>query len=406
MRTDRLSDAACASGNSPAGHLRRRVRRGLAATLACIALGTAPLPASATLLQGAIGFGGLFNPTGGTDLSDATGISIGFSIVTAATGDFVPAIGNNVTWSPLTFNPANTPLASLWQVTAGLVTYSFDLLNVTVDSQDAAALFLSGSGSLLATGFDPTPGAWSFSGQSGNVFFTFSSISGVVTDADLAEPGTLLILFLTILVGLPVLRRRRAAPVAAALALAAAMPMTASASVPLPIDENSELAMFGTAAPTGGTDFASATGLTFASPVIIAAGVNDFAFAVGGNATYSDFDFASPVLGTIMTFSGGGSFTASAVTVDLQTPTALGLTLDGVWALTGFDFTPGTLTLTADNLFGLTAFSSSGVITAAPTATSTTGVPFASIASVPIPGALVLFGPALVALEARRRRRR
>ncbi|MBT8447825.1 MAG: PEP-CTERM sorting domain-containing protein [Gammaproteobacteria bacterium] len=377
--------------------LGRRISRGLAATLACIALGAAPLTASANLLQGGIAFGGLFTTTGGTGLGDATGLNIGFSLVTAASGDFAPAAGINATYSPLTLNSSGTPVTPLWEVVAGAITYPFDLLDLSVDLQDADSLFLSGAGTLTATGFDPTPGAWTFSGQRGNIFLTLSSITGVVADADVPEPGTLGMLLLAALVSCAViLRRRRAAPFAAALALAVGTPVTASAITADPmIDPGSELAMFGSLAPTGGTDLASATGLTFASPVIIAAGANDFAFSVGGNATYFDFDFAAPVLGTILSFAGGGAFTATSVTVDVQTPTALGLTLDGVWSLGGFADTPGILRLTADSLFGLSTFSSAGIISVIP-----------SVSPVPVPGALALFAPAIVALYTRRRRPR
>lgn len=158
--------------------------------------------AQAAQITGAIGFGGLFTPTGGTGLDDATGIDIGFAQVTAAGGDFVPAMGNNAVFNHLDFAPPNTPITPFWTVDAGPTTYSFDLGDVFVDFQDANQLSLSGTGVLMATGFDDTPGIWTFSGDQGNIFFTFSSIT-----SNIPEPNTALLLGLG-LVGLGSARRR------------------------------------------------------------------------------------------------------------------------------------------------------------------------------------------------------
>ncbi len=173
---------------------------------AIFALGAFQVPASATFIDGGIGFGGLFTPTGGTglDLSDATGIDIGFSVVTTATGDFGPALGSNATFNQLDFNPANTPVTPLWSVVAGAITYSFDLLDVSLDFQDADQINLSGTGIVMANGFDDTPGAWTFSGQQGNIFFTFSSIT---IAENVAEPSTILLLGIGFL-GLALMRKR------------------------------------------------------------------------------------------------------------------------------------------------------------------------------------------------------
>lgn len=176
--------------------------------------------------------------------------------------------------------------------------------------------------------------------------------------------------------------------VVAAVVLAGALPMTASASLlsgdPL-ISANSEIAFFGNHTPVGSSDLAGATGLDFPDPVIIPAGTGDFAAAAGGVATFSSFDFVTPTLGTILTFADGGSFTATSVNVHLQTATALDMTLSGIWSLNGRNDTAGTLVLTADSLGGLNTFSAVGAI-------------------VPVPGALLLFGSALIGLGAARRK--
>ncbi len=181
-------------------------RKVLTLLTACLAFAAFQVQSSAAFIQGGIGFGGLFTPTGGTgsDLSDATGLNIGFSQVTTGTGDFMPAVGFNATFNDLVFSPANTPISSFWAVNTGAIDYTFDLLDISLDFQDADQINLSGSGMLMATGFDATPGAWTFSGQQGNVFFTFSSITAA---GQVSEPATLFLLGLGI-AGLAIARKR------------------------------------------------------------------------------------------------------------------------------------------------------------------------------------------------------
>jgi VPDSG-CTERM motif len=63
----------------------------------------------------------------------------------------------------------------------GANTYSFDLANVSVFSQSNSFLNLMGSGTLHVTGFDDTPGLWSFTisnpggGAHANFMFTFAN---------------------------------------------------------------------------------------------------------------------------------------------------------------------------------------------------------------------------------------
>lgn len=164
------------------------------AAIGAIAL-IAPLSVMAAPITGGIGFGGLFTPIGGTDQSDATGIDISFSVVTAASGDFLPAQGQNATYNHIDFSPANTPIASLWSVDAGAITYSFDLSSLTLDFVTATQINLSGAGTILATGYDDTPGLWTFTGQRGSVLFTFSGITIADDNTnEVSEPITLALL--------------------------------------------------------------------------------------------------------------------------------------------------------------------------------------------------------------------
>ncbi|MEM7081373.1 MAG: VPLPA-CTERM sorting domain-containing protein [Pseudomonadota bacterium] len=154
------------------------------------------------------------------------------------------------------------------------------------------------------------------------------------------------------------------------------------------IDASSETALFGTYSADNG-DLTLATTLTFADPALIAAGVNDFAFAVGSNASLNAITIDPSFSGQVLSFGSGGSFTANSLAIDLQTSTALDITLTGFWSLDGFDDTAGTLVLTADSLGGLFTFSASGTVTPAP---------------VPVPAAVWLLGSALLGLGFNRRR--
>jgi hypothetical protein len=81
--------------------------------------------------------------------------------------------------------------------------FSFDLHSVTVETQNATTLTLSGSGILHATGLDDTPGLWNFTGNSYGSVFTFSSGSISVPDANI------MLLLGTALIGLGLFSMRR-----------------------------------------------------------------------------------------------------------------------------------------------------------------------------------------------------
>lgn len=161
------------------------------------------------------------------------------------------------------------------------------------------------------------------------------------------------------------------------------------------ITSGSELAFFGIYQPTGGTNLQDSTGATFPSGVTIAAGANEFAFAVGGQANYSNFTFSPVTPGNILTFAGGGQFSATEMVIDQQSATSLDITMRGLWSLNGFDDTGGTLVFTADALGGLFTFSAAGVVYA-------NGI---SPDPVPLPAAIWLFASALGGLGIIQRRR-
>jgi hypothetical protein len=149
-------------------------------TLALCGLGLLALgsTAQATPITGEIHFAGLWNPTGGTGVSTATGIdfsSSGPEIVLAGTDTYAGLAGTGVGFSDFTFTPFGGPVVPLWSFSSGGVDYSFDLTAASVTLQNATQLALTGEGVLHATGFDDTPADWDFTGNSGRVLFSFSA---------------------------------------------------------------------------------------------------------------------------------------------------------------------------------------------------------------------------------------
>jgi hypothetical protein len=168
----------------------------------------------------------------------------------------------------------------------------------------------------------------------------------------------------------------RGALLAVVMITGALAPIAASA---VPISSDSELGMFGTYTPVGGATLDVATGLSFPSPVTIAVAAGDFST---GLATFSSFDFNPASTGTIFTFDVGGEFTADSIVIDLQTATALNLTLVGTFSLAGFEDVPGEVVLTADAQSGLYTFSASGTVIPEPTTITLLGLGLAGLASV------------------------
>ena len=111
----------------------------------------------------------------------------------------------------LVWNPITVPVSSLWTLTVSGVTYSFDLLTLNADFQGGKALNLSGTGTLKITGFDDTPGVFSFSiassaGSAENATFGFSASNS----AQVPDGGTTVMLMGAALSGLALLRRKLA----------------------------------------------------------------------------------------------------------------------------------------------------------------------------------------------------
>jgi len=175
--------------------------------LVVLALIAAPRAAHAAKIQGSIGFGGGFEPTGSTHLKNATGIHFVNPIIVTSprSGDYslVPA-GTLATFTDFGFNPATTPVAPLWSFTFGGKTYSFDLSSVVVVKQTNGFLNLTGTGTLHIDGFDDTAATWSFSGTKQGASFSFGSAAAAAAP----EPASIMMLGLGFLGTARAVRRR------------------------------------------------------------------------------------------------------------------------------------------------------------------------------------------------------
>ena len=101
------------------------------------------------------------------------------------------------------FNPLTPSPVSLWSV--GGFTFSMDIVSIV--TQNATNLVLSGSGTITGNGFEATEGTWEFTGQTASdITFSWSSSNATVVPVPAA-----VWLFATCLLGLAGVARRKAA---------------------------------------------------------------------------------------------------------------------------------------------------------------------------------------------------
>ena len=180
----------------------------LAAVSAALGMFGLPFTASAAFIDGQMTFSGDIEPTGGTDLSDATGLlfpNLDFG-VDAASGDLGSILPgdtgtiNNFSFAPLLPNPVD-PLLSIGG-------FDYVLETVAIVFQSDMALIIEGSGTLSGTGFDDT--AYDFNLTANMVTGELSNFSASIgPTAVVPVPGAVLLLG-SALAGLGLLRRRPA----------------------------------------------------------------------------------------------------------------------------------------------------------------------------------------------------
>lgn len=109
------------------------------------------LPAYAVPISGDITFGGVLVP--GTDLGVTTNVPfLPNTFVTSSSGDiagFLPA-GSTLTFNSFSFAPFTGSSNPLWQAPG----IRFDLMEVSVNTQNALTLSLQGLGTVIANGFE------------------------------------------------------------------------------------------------------------------------------------------------------------------------------------------------------------------------------------------------------------
>lgn len=153
-----------------------------------------------------------FQDSGGATtavLSDAYGVKTwGNASVNGTAGSFtVIDVGTVPTMAaPWIFNPS-TPLLALWSVTDNGVTFTFNLTSSTIALQNSVFLSVSGTGTVLGTGYDPTPGTWNFSTQEPDVGGKFTWSASAIS-APVPDGGATMVLFGVSLLGLYGARRK------------------------------------------------------------------------------------------------------------------------------------------------------------------------------------------------------
>jgi hypothetical protein len=176
-----------------------------------------PLPPVTNLtsgpITGSIDMSGTANNLNNTLLGSATSVAF-FTAVTVGgspTGTFAGTAGSSVTWHGFSW-PSNVLVAPLWTFVSGATTYSFDLANVSVFSQSNSFLNLMGSGTFHVTGFDDTPGLWSFTisnpGGGAHANFDFTFANSQTATGGVPDGGMTVALLGLALVGVEVLRRK------------------------------------------------------------------------------------------------------------------------------------------------------------------------------------------------------
>lgn len=160
-----------------------------------VALGLFQAPAHAATIQGNIDFGGVVT-FDTMSLATATAVNTwNSSFVLQDSGDFSGiSPGTNVMMAaPWIFNSGTPSMPSPGPATPGFWNvggFTFDLSSSSIMSQSAQFLDVRGVGTISASGYDPTPGTWTFTSSRGDgstsATFGFQSQTAAVPETSAA----------------------------------------------------------------------------------------------------------------------------------------------------------------------------------------------------------------------------
>jgi len=181
-----------------------RISTLIAVTIALLLLVCVPMTAGAAAVTGNILFGGDGTPVGSSNWFDATGVNfINPWLVVGRTGDYMPVpFGAEATFTDFSWGAASgavsIPLAqNIWTITKDGITYELNVGEITdIDRGDAVNdnIALVGTGTLTITGFDPTPGTWSYTSGFTSEGVPNLSFSAGTGETRIPEPSALILL--------------------------------------------------------------------------------------------------------------------------------------------------------------------------------------------------------------------
>jgi hypothetical protein len=166
-------------------------------TAACISVAAWLTPAvQANEITGSIGFGSLGVTINGSSLATASSFTVTSPFITTETGVYsgVPTL-TSVTFNGFQFNPPVASVTPLWTFTVGGVTYTFDATSVS-DSYNATLneWDIGGSGMVMATGYDTTPGTWNVNLSQSGASIVFDSSAASTASIAVPDGGSTLLL--------------------------------------------------------------------------------------------------------------------------------------------------------------------------------------------------------------------
>jgi len=133
------------------------------------------------------------------------------AVVANATGDYAvytPPVVTLASYKDFAYDGTGLP-QTIWELVADTSTY-FSLGSITSVIESLDGIVLQGLGVAYLTGFEPTPGLWSFSADinTGGTLFTFSSTTQVPPPS-VPDSGTTVALLGGALVAMGLISRRR-----------------------------------------------------------------------------------------------------------------------------------------------------------------------------------------------------